>query len=547
MQRDDRPEHGPREGEAPAEPPRPAPGSPSHSSHARAKGRVRPNAATAVMARMEAAFAARDLDAVDALLGESMESVDHPTGTAYGREGHLDSSRRMMRLPDLVFRLEPLATFGERLCLLRRLVTASGTAGGNFDVAEYEMEHVGVLELDAVGRCRGFETFAADRLADAVIRLYQRAADALPEGPARTRAAAAAGSIERMFFSLVDRDRLASPFSPAVEWIDRRVAGVGTLRGEAAVLAAVGAFLDLTVDVRWRIDEVLACSADALLTRATNLGTDRAGGGAFERTIHALVVFDADGRVARWESFDLDREAEALARFDEVVGATHAREGEPWVGGDGPAGASPSQELEERFANAATRAMRTFERAWRARDWDGVRATYHPAHRMDDRRRLMHVAVEGEAFLANERLLFDGASSEWRGDLLATRGERLALFRVRFTARGLISEDTGPMEVEVLDLVEVDAVGRRIALTVFDPEALDDALAELERCYEAGEGATHRMHGVGMRAFTTAVVSRDWDPVLALCARSSSSTITAASPCSARRAARRRGCRTSAP
>ena len=38
VQRDDRPEHGPREGEAPAEPPRPAPGSPSQSSHARGEG-----------------------------------------------------------------------------------------------------------------------------------------------------------------------------------------------------------------------------------------------------------------------------------------------------------------------------------------------------------------------------------------------------------------------------------------------------------------------------------------------------------------------------
>ncbi len=427
--------------------------------------RVRPNAATAVIGRMEAAFAARDLEAVDALLGEAMASVDHQTGTAYGREGHLDSSRRMMRLPDLVFRLEPLATLGERLCLLRRLVSASGTAGGHFDVAEYEMEHVGVLELDATGRCRSFETFAADHLADAVGRLYQRAADALPEGPARTRAAAAARSIERMFLGLVDRDRLANPFSPTVEWVDHRVAGVGTLRGDAAVLAAVGAFLDLTVDGRWRLDEVLACSAEALLTRATNLGTDRGGGGAFERTIYALIVFDADGCVGRWETFDLDREAAAMARFDELAEAR-------------------SPIVRRVRENMATAVGVRFDQAVAARDAEAL------ADLLSERLEFVHhptAATYGRrGMLTTWRSLFRAERLARRAQSLATLGDSLLLGRHVINAEGFAEghlNAVGPIELEEIGLWEVDACGRALHMEVFAPNCLADGVARLYERY----------------------------------------------------------------
>ena len=89
-------------------------------------------------------------------------------------------------------------------------------------------------------------------------------------------------------------------------------------------MAAVRAFLDLVRDTQWRADDILGCTDDLLLVRATNLGTDRTGGGAFERTILSLTTFHADGAIDRWESFDADREAEALARFD-VLATVPAR------------------------------------------------------------------------------------------------------------------------------------------------------------------------------------------------------------------------------
>jgi hypothetical protein len=88
---------------------------------------------------------------------------------------------------------EPLATLGESLALGRVSVSAGGAAGGTFDVGPYEKQEVHLLEVDAESRCLGGEVFPVGRLADAIARLYERAAEILPDGPARTRAAVRAG------------------------------------------------------------------------------------------------------------------------------------------------------------------------------------------------------------------------------------------------------------------------------------------------------------------------------------------------------------------
>ncbi|MFI5317726.1 MAG: nuclear transport factor 2 family protein, partial [Myxococcota bacterium] len=177
-----------------------------------------------------------------------------------------------------------------------------------------------------------------------------------------------------------------------------------------------------------------------------------------------LWRFGVDGLLERLEWFDADRVEAALARFDELT----------------------SESRRSSAANAAARAMERFERCWSGRDWDGVVAGYAPTHAMDDRRSLFRMRVESRDFLANEQILFALPASSWRSELVATRGDRLALLRVHFTAE---ADGSGPMDVEMLDLVEVDAGGRRTALVVFDSDALDAAHDELGRRFDAGEGA----------------------------------------------------------
>jgi hypothetical protein len=443
-----------------------------------AQRRVPRNAVTALWARFNAAFVARDDDALADCFSESFESTDHSTGTTYGRDGVLDSVRRLRRSRGAELRHEALATLGESLALARRSVSATGTGSGRFDVGPYEGQGITTSELDDGGRFARSEHFSLDRMGDGVVRLYDWYADEQPVGPARNRATAIGRSMAAML-ATPDLALRAAAFAPEIEFIDHRIVGVGSVRGANAVLRAIGALHDLVENVGTRFDDVIDVRPDAIVLRWTHFGTTRDGGGRFERSLAHLWIFGADGMLTRWEQTEGERVDELLARLDALLAV-------PLASG---------------FENAAAHAMRAFERCWRARDWAGARATFHDAHQMDDRRKLMRLSVSGETFFANERMLFEDTASDWQSVLLATRGERLALFRVTFTAT---AAGSGPMEVEMLDLVEVDTAGRRTALVVFDTDDLDAAHAELDARFDRTETAW-------VPVFQRMFASRDWD------------------------------------
>ena len=106
-------------------------------SEPRVQRRIRPNAGIATLARVEAAFAARDLPAMGSF-ADSFEEISHPTGTTYGREQMLRSLERFLCLPGAWVRHEILATLGDTLVLVRRWMGASAAGRERFDVGEYE-------------------------------------------------------------------------------------------------------------------------------------------------------------------------------------------------------------------------------------------------------------------------------------------------------------------------------------------------------------------------------------------------------------------------
>src|SRR5262249_11908840 len=147
--------------------------------------RVRPNAATANFARLDAAVTACDAETLPALVAERSETIDHTTGVTYDRQGWVATLRLLLRARDPRYRHEPLAPLGDSLALCRELPSAGGFAGTNFDVGAYEKEQISLVEVDAEGNRARSEYFAADRLGDAIARLYGRYADLLPAGSER--------------------------------------------------------------------------------------------------------------------------------------------------------------------------------------------------------------------------------------------------------------------------------------------------------------------------------------------------------------------------
>src|SRR5262249_20483374 len=273
--------------------------------------RVRSNAATANAARVEAAIAVRDFDAIAACLADPCDVIDHPNGATYDREGALAAWRALPSVQDATYREEPLATLGDSLALCRQYASAPGLTGKRLDVGAYEIEQLALIEVDAEGRRRRGELFTSNHLGDAVVRLYERYAELLPDGPARIRAAAIAHSAA-LSLRPFDLDRIAETSAPGIEVVDHRTLGSWSARGAEEFLRHWHALLDLADVAPPRDDDVLAVEPDAFLVSRIFCLTDRASGGPAEVAVLVLLVFGTDGLVTRVEAFDPDRTAEAL-------------------------------------------------------------------------------------------------------------------------------------------------------------------------------------------------------------------------------------------
>jgi class 3 adenylate cyclase len=471
-----------------SEPPRSS--GPSAAPAQPAARRVRPNAATANIARMRAVTAARDAGALADRFADDMTVEDHQRGVSYDREGALASWRSMLAVQDLKFREEPLATLADSLALLRQ--SSSGVSGGKLDVGAYELERLLLIEIDAEGRRRRAEIFAPDHLGDAVVRLYERYAELLPDGPARARAAATARSVAS-FLGRFGPDRWATALAPGIEVVDHRPLGIWSMRGAEALLQNFRSWIPLTDDATIRQDEILGLQPEMFLSRRTFAGTDRASGGKFERQFIHLCVFGSDGLMTRLEYFETDHDAEALARFDALTAEPAARA--------------------VRIENAATRAEAALQRAWDARDWEPFAALFPPHFRSVDRRPLMRLETDRDSLVASVRPFFE-AGVQRSAELLATRGDRLALYRMRLSGSDGVA---GPSEVPYLQIAESDASGKRSAGIAFGPDDLGAAYAELDARYHAGEAAPHARVWAGMQEFKRAFTERDWAALAARC------------------------------
>src|SRR5262249_11580406 len=237
-------------------------------------------------------------------------------------------------------------------------------------------------------------------------------------------------------------------------------------RGADRILRGLRAFVDLTDDSTVRVDDVLGLRPDLLLVRQATLGTARAGGGAYERHHLSLWGFGAIGLLTRLEWFAPDREAEALARFDELAAAS-----------------APSPAAMRRVRpNAATAHAARCDVAAIAPDVRAAIAAevapdavfvHHPTGTTYDR----------EAALSQETIFASLATVSH--EALATLGDSLALCRrsVSFVGVQEGDLDVGPAAVDQAVLIEVDAEGRNRRLEVFADDRLADAVARLYERY----------------------------------------------------------------
>jgi hypothetical protein len=459
--------------------------------------RVRPNHAFRLCDEAGEAIAARDERRFASLLSDDFGYHHQSTGVRFDKRQFMTSWRSAFSAGSLRQSFEVLATLGESLALARESVFVGGLRE---DVLEpfgpAEVADVIVVESDRQGRATRIDVFAPEHLGDAIARLYERYAELLPEGPERERATQAARSQAALVTGSGDLARLEAAHAPDFEAVDHRRLGLWSGRAGSHV-ERLRSWQLVADDVRYVTREILALAPDALLAHVVNTGTDRVGGGDYERPFLSLSVTDDEGRLARLELFDVGREAEALARFDALA--------------DGGAPAPAGGEFENAASRAETRLMHCFN----ARDWPGVLVCIAPQLVFDERRRMTRNTAGREVWLEQFRLMFDQPASHFTTRLLATRGERLSLHRHEFGAE--VAGGGGPLEMEPhFALHEVDAEGRIVAIVLLDLDDEAAAYAELDARFEAGELATYP-HALALSgALSRALETRDWDAIATL-------------------------------
>jgi ketosteroid isomerase-like protein len=223
---------------------------------------------------------------------------------------------------------------------------------------------------------------------------------------------------------------------------------------------------------------VLALERHGMVAVARTFGTPPEGG-AFENCGIGVATVER-GRVTRFEFFEIEQLAAALARLAEL--RPDALRIPP---------------------NAATRAGDLRHAAWQARDWDALRALASPDFVFEDRSKISRVSGDVEMWIENNRFV---APAPVERELIATAGDRVALERVLW--RG--EPDGAPVEREHLRLTEVDAEGRIRASLRFDPDDRAAAFEEVQARFVAGEAAASGGQApiaTLFRAFTR----RDWE------------------------------------
>ena len=140
------------------------------------------------------------------------------------------------------------------------------------------------------------------------------------------------------------------------------------------------------------------------------------------------------------------------------------------------------------WKNAASQAFERIYGYVEAGDWDALAELTAENVSVDDRR----LAVDAGIRTGRDAAIEDSQATAEVGftlkmvSVIATRGARLALIRVRVSGR-----DPEAIANDAWNIVEIDSDGRIAAVVVFDLEDIDAAFTELEARYLAGESAAH--------------------------------------------------------
>ena len=116
-----------------------------------------------------------------------------------------------------------------------------------------------------------------------------------------------------------DLEALRELHVPDFAFVDHRRLGWQELSGRDAVAANASAAWEQTLDLRYEVDEVLACDDRVIAARIAYRGHARDGGGEFEFAVGMVNVVE-DGMHVSGDRYDRDDREAMLARYAELGG-----------------------------------------------------------------------------------------------------------------------------------------------------------------------------------------------------------------------------------
>jgi class 3 adenylate cyclase/tetratricopeptide (TPR) repeat protein len=273
-----------------------------------------------------------------------------------------------------------------------------------------------------------------------------------------------------------DWEALGECFAPDVVIGDHHWGGLGERRGRDEVVHSARQSYALASD-RWSICAIHPLSSDVVVATMETRGQDT-------ETCSHIVCHRGSHGIDRQEVFGADDLDAALAAGRRLMAS--------------------SAELSNRCTETYARYLALFA----ARDWEAMRELVAEGAVFDDRRPVVRTLATGSDIEAQFRHIAAHGVERIAITVLATRGERLALMKVR-------SESTDPtVELfadEPLTVIELSDSGRLYAAMGFAVEDLGAAVAELDRRYLEGEGAPYaRILSLALMAIR-AVSRRDWE------------------------------------
>ena len=419
--------------------------------------------------RLADAFTRADWDAYGALFGEGFTAEDHRAtgGSRLDRETVIATGRTAKEsAPDMVQTIEILAASDDLIACVHELRGHARDGGGLLEVrfGRVGTHQDGVLvhaELfdpqDREGILARFDELLVERARSPALRLAA-------EGQRR--------------FHLRDWDGLRALYADDFVYADRRGMSLWDPIGPDEFLAQTREAVAMTPDMR--MTTRLVAGTENVLAVAVTLSATF-DGAPMEVALREIVVV-RDGLIVRWEDFDADDEAPALARLYELV-AEH-----------GP--------------TATHRVIAEYARSYNARDWDRMRATFADDLVNVDHRSLALWGDDGaDGIAAGLRQTAELTPDvRLRVDVVAVDGEVAAVHQTwNATFEG------APMEVRVAQ-VAVCRDGVIARIEQFEPD--DDE--SMRRRFEELRARPGHLAVAARERFVAAFEERDWEALRAL-------------------------------